>query len=111
MMFARVFQSEREFKNLMETSGHGQKAICVGGKHHVAWCFPTLVTAVDCLDLPVVDNFGISTDDNSVLHDLVSSEEPFLQKKMMTVLIRQKNQAMVCFLRIKNTKKRSLNLC
>jgi len=42
-MFARVVRSEREFKNLMMTDGSSCKAICVSDKHHVAWCFPTLV--------------------------------------------------------------------
>jgi len=67
----------------MATDGHGQKAIWVGGKHHVAWQFLTLVTSSnadnmypdDCLNLPVVFDLDASLDNESVRDDSISSND------------------------------------
>jgi len=52
---------KRELQNLCTTDGCAGKALCVGERHHVAWCFPTLNSCmlVDCLNLPVVVNDSI----------------------------------------------------
>jgi len=53
VMFLPIICCKREMKNLWLTNGCAGKAICVGEKHHDAWCYPTLNEVANDLFMPV----------------------------------------------------------
>jgi len=75
-----IVHCKRELQNLCSTDGHAGKALCVGERHHVAWCFPTLNSCmpVDCLNVPVVVNDSPIMEESAVDNSNMVSCELFV---------------------------------
>jgi len=83
-MFTRAIRSKREVKNLLATDGRGGKAMRIGEKHHVGWCFPTLplppgnddvMSPVDCCDLPCISDLDRSVEDDSAMEESICDSD------------------------------------